>query len=62
MVRKHDQVVEAIKKTRRRISKRLLKAKAEGRELEELRRIENEGAAWYTNGGKRNGRKERDAR
>jgi hypothetical protein len=56
MVRNRDEVVERLRKVRQKLSKRLLKARAEGRELEELRKIEREGSAWFRNGSPNGGR------
>jgi hypothetical protein len=58
-----DKVVDEIRRIRRRISERLLKARKEGREFEELGKIEREGMRWYRSetkdGHGKNGRKVR---
>lgn len=61
MAQRKDKVVDGIAKIRRGLSERLLKARKEGREFEELQAIASEGRRWYrsegTNGQRRNGRR-----
>ena len=42
-----DHVIAEVKRVRRKLAARLLKARAEGRELQELRALEREGDKAY---------------